>query len=68
MVYTHEGWVNPGRPGLPQARCSNPGCTQDGVPGLLCVAMTLDEQGRCAACCRDADESHRTLRLDGTVG
>lgn len=58
-------WVPPWRAGLPQARCTGPNCTQDGVPGLLCVAATLDERGWCAQCRRSpASEDEQRLRLD----
>ena len=57
-----DGWVNPGKPGQPLARCQAPDCTPEGVPGCLVVASTLDEQGRCASCARDADDTSRLLR------
>jgi hypothetical protein len=57
-----DGWVNPGKPGLPQARCQSANCTAEGIPGLLVIAATLDEHGRCASCARDADDMDRLLR------
>lgn len=55
-------WVPPWRVGLPQSRCQGPLCTPDGVPGLLCVAMTLDERGWCVQCAwTPADEDEQRL-------
>lgn len=61
MPHPDADWP-PWKPGAPQARCIGPNCTPEGVPGLLCVASTLVD-GLCAACNRNADESHRELRL-----
>ncbi len=59
------GWVPPWRPGLPQARCTGRLCVGEGIPGKLCVAITLDAEGRCAQCARTpASEDEQRLRLD----
>lgn len=64
MDYSPAGWVNPGTPGLPQARCSNPRCIAEGVPPRLVVAMTLDAGGRCVLCARSpADEDGYQLGM-----
>jgi hypothetical protein len=61
MIYD-EDWVPPWRVGLPQARCQAENCTAEGIPGLLVVASTLDEHGRCTSCARDVDDANRLLR------
>lgn len=56
-----DDWIPPWKPGQPQARCQGPNCQPPGVPGLLCVASTLDDHGQCAACARTADDTDRRL-------
>lgn len=57
-------WQDPRKPGLPQARCTQADCTPQGVPGLLCVAVTLVD-GTCVQCRRSpAMEDEQRLRLD----
>lgn len=57
-------WTPPWRPGLRQAICKGPNCTQVEGVGTLVVAMTLDDNGYCTSCARTVDQSHRELRLD----
>lgn len=64
MIYG-PGWIPPWREGSPLARCLGKNCTQDGVPGLLVVAVTLSSEGLCAQCARTpAGEDAQRLRLD----
>lgn len=59
------GFVHPGTPGLPQARCNGRLCQGEGLPGVLVVAMTLDDAGLCAQCRRTpASDDEFTLRLE----
>jgi hypothetical protein len=52
--YTDD-WVPPWRT-REQARCVGPNCTQEGVPGLLVMACTLDADGFCVACAASVGE------------
>lgn len=61
MVTPQVDWIPPWRKGLPQARCSNPACTEVQGVGKLVVALTLDEHGWCAACARSVDDDRGLL-------
>lgn len=62
MAY-NDDWVPPWKQGLPQARCVGINCTQDGIPGRLVVAITLDKDGLCRPCAQTADTSDQELRF-----
>ena len=61
MIYDNS-WRPPWRH-AEQARCKHGACTQEGVPGSLVMACTLNADDWCAACARTADDSHTELRL-----
>lgn len=63
MMRYDDAWIPPWRT-TQQARCKLGACTQDGVPGTLVMACTLNEDGWCAACSMTADTTHQELRLD----
>jgi hypothetical protein len=45
-----DPWVPPWKPGLRQERCTGVVHSDGTLHGTLCVAVTLDKTGLCAAC------------------